>query len=84
MKNSSKNLSGEGTGWRKLSCLLLVDAQKIVAVDNERFLGRVARIIDDGHAALFAEGQIGQNDLVFAVLAGQRVLGDDRHLGRVP
>ena len=41
---------------------------EIVAVDDERFLRRLARLVDDGHAALFAEGRIGQDDLVFAVL----------------
>ena len=50
---------------------------EIVAVDDERFLGRLARLVDDGDAALLAEGRIGQDDLVFAVLPGQRVLGDD-------
>ena len=50
---------------------------EIVAVDDERFLGRLARLVDDGHAALLAERRIGQDDLVFAVLPGQRVLGDD-------
>ena len=50
---------------------------EIVAVDDEAFLGRLARLLDDGHAALLAERRIGQDDLVFAVLPGQRVLGDD-------
>ena len=35
---------------------------------TERFLGRLARFVDDGDAALLAEGRIGQDDVVFAVL----------------
>ncbi len=50
---------------------------EIVAVDDERFFGRLARFVDDGDAAFFAEGRIGQDDLVFAVLPGECVLGDD-------
>ena len=58
---------------------------EIVAIDDERFLGRLARLVDDGHAALLAERRIGQDDLVFAVLPGQRVLGHDgKAVGRVP
>ena len=41
---------------------------EIVAVDDERFLGRLARFVDDGDAALLAERRIGQDDVVFAVL----------------
>ena len=51
---------------------------EIVAVDDERFLGGLARFVDDGDAALLAEGRIGQDDVVFAVLRGERVLGHDR------
>ena len=51
--------------------------RQLVAIDDERFLGRLARLVDDGHAALLAERRIGQDDLVFAVLPGQRVLGHD-------
>ena len=55
---------------------------EIVAIDDERFLRRLARLVDDGHAALLAEGRIGQDDLVFAVLPGQSVLGDNRERKR--
>jgi len=48
--------------WRKLSCLLLVLAQKSSRLMIEAFLGRVARLVDDGYAALLAEGWIGQGD----------------------
>ena len=54
---------------------------EIVAIDDERFLGRLACLVDDGHAAFLAERRIGQDDFVFAVFPGQRVLGDDRQLG---
>jgi hypothetical protein len=42
---------------------------EVVAVDDERFLGLLARGVDDGDAALFAERRIGQDDFVFAVLS---------------
>jgi hypothetical protein len=66
--------------------LLVAGARpEIVAIDDERFLGRLASLVDDGHAAFFAEGWIGQDDLIFAVFAGQCVLGHHRQLGvRVP
>ena len=35
---------------------------KIVAVDDERFLGGLARFVDDGDAPLLAEERIGQDD----------------------
>ena len=38
-------------------------------------LGVSARFVDDGDAALLAEGRIGQNDIVFAVLRGQNGRG---------
>ena len=66
--------------WRKLSCLLLVVAQKSSRLMMSDSLRRLARLVDDGDAALLAEGRIGQDDVVFAVLAGQRVLGDDRQV----
>ena len=53
---------------------------EIVAVDDQRLLRRLAGLVDDGDAALLPEGGIGQDDLVFAVLAGEGVLGDDREL----
>jgi len=31
---------------------------EIVAVNDQRFLGRFARLVDDGYAALLAEGRI--------------------------
>src|SRR5437588_7900762 len=46
---------------------------EIVAIDDKRFLGRFARLVDDGHAALLAERRIGQHQVVFAVLPGQCV-----------
>ena len=63
--------------WRKLSCLLLVVAQKSSRLMMSDSLDVLARLVDDGDAALLAERRIGQDDLVFAVLPGQRVLGDD-------
>ena len=63
--------------WRKLSCLLLVVAQKSSRLMISDSLDDSPAVVDDGHAALLAEGRIGQDDLVFAVLPGQRVLGDD-------
>ena len=51
---------------------------EIVAVDDERLFGRLAPLVDDGDAALLAERRIGQNDLVFAMLSGQCILGDGR------
>ena len=51
---------------------------KVVAVDDEAFLRAFVRFVDDGNAALPAEGRIGQDDVVFAVLRGERVLGYDR------
>ena len=41
---------------------------EVVAVDDERFLRCLACLVDDGDAALLAEGRIGQDDVVFAVL----------------
>ena len=38
---------------------------EVVAVDGERFLGLLAVGADDGDAALFAEGRVGENDVVF-------------------
>ena len=40
-------------------------------------LGRLTRVVDNGDAALFAEGRIGQHHLVFAVFPGKRMFGDD-------
>ncbi len=51
---------------------------EVVAVDDERFFGGLARFVDDGDAALFSERRIGQDDVVFAVLGRERVLGHDR------
>src|SRR5260370_15261951 len=50
---------------------------EIVAVDGERFLGGVARLVDDGDGALLAEGRIGEDHVVVAVLPSEGVLGDD-------
>ena len=61
------------TCWRKLSCLLQVVAQKSSRLIVSALFARLARLVDDGDAALLAEGRIGQHQLVFAVLAGQRV-----------
>ncbi len=47
---------------------------EIVAVDDERFFGRLARFVNDSDAALLAERRIGQDHVVFAVFSGQRVL----------
>ena len=41
---------------------------EVVAVDDERFLRVLARLVDDGDAALLAERRIGQDDVVFAML----------------
>ena len=62
----------------KIELLVARARPEIVAVDDERFLGRLARLVDDGHAAFFAERRIGQDNLVFAVLPGQRILGHHR------
>ena len=61
----------------KVELLVARRGPEVVPVDDERFLRLLARLVDDGDAALFAEGRIGQHHLVFAVLAGQRVLGRD-------
>src|SRR6266852_3299115 len=50
---------------------------EIVAVNNERFPGRVARFVDDGDAALLAEGWIGHHKIVFPVLAGKGIFSGD-------
>ena len=63
--------------WRKLSCLLLVLAQKSSRLMMSDSLDDSPRLVDDGHAALLAERRIGQDDLVFAMLPGQRILGND-------
>ena len=55
---------------------------EVSPIDDERFLGRVARLVDDSDAALFAEWRIGQNQVVIPMLAGQRVLGLDGHFVR--
>ena len=56
---------------------------EVVSVDDERFFARLARLVDDGHAALLAEGWVGQHQLIFAVLARERVLYLHRHVRRV-
>ena len=53
-----------------------IDTLEVVAIDRQRFFGLLAIGSDDGDAALLAEGRIGQDDLVFAVLSGQSILGD--------
>lgn len=53
---------------------------EVVAIEGERLLRRLARLVDDGDAALFPEGRIGQDDLVLAVLSGQCVLGGHRQV----
>jgi hypothetical protein len=46
--------------------LLVAGARpKIAAVDDERFLRGLACFVDDGDAALLAEGRIGQDDVIF-------------------
>ena len=64
----------------EIELLVACARPEIIAVDDERFLGRLARFVDDGHTALLAERRIGQDDLVFAVLPGQRILSDDGHI----
>jgi hypothetical protein len=56
----------------------LILHKEIVAVDDERLLRRPARLVHDGDTALLAEGRIGEDDLVFAVLPGQGIFGDNR------
>ena len=47
--------------------LLVAGARpEIVPVDDERFLGRLASLVDDGHAALLAKGWIGHHQVVMA------------------
>ena len=48
---------------------------EIVAVDGEAFLGLFAVGANHGHAALFAEGRIGQDHIVLAMFRGERVFG---------
>ncbi len=54
---------------------------EIVAVNDERFLEGLAGFVDDGDAALLAQGWIGQNDVVFVMLRSERALGYDRQAG---
>ena len=54
----SGGMSCNASAARNCSC-----SPKVVVVDDERFLGRLARFVDDGDAALLAEGRIGQDDL---------------------
>src|ERR1039458_9073063 len=64
----------------KIELLVARGCPEIVAVDDERFLGRLARLVDDGDAALLAERRIGQDDFILTVLSGQCVLGDNGHI----
>ena len=48
--------------------------QQLVPVDDQAFLRLFARLVHHRHAALFTKGRIRQHHIVFAVLAGQRVL----------
>src|SRR4051812_28019416 len=50
--------------WRKLSCLLLVLAQKSSRLMMSDSLEVSPAFVDDGDTALLAEGWIGQDDVV--------------------
>ena len=65
---------------QKVELLVARARPEIVAVDDQRFLRRLARLVHDRHAALLAERRIRQHDLVFPVLARQRVLRDHRQV----
>ena len=66
----------------KIELLVARARPEIVSVDDERFLGGLTRIVNDGDAALLAERRIGQDHVVFAVFSGERVLHDHWHFVR--
>lgn len=46
---------------------------EVVAVDDQAFLRGFALVVHDGHAALFTEGRVGEDDVVLAVFGRERV-----------
>ena len=48
----------------EIELLVARGCPEIIAIDDERFLRLLVRLVDDGHAALFAERRIGQHDVI--------------------
>jgi len=57
----------------KIELLVAGGCPEIIAVDDERFLGRLAGLVDDGNAAFFAERRICEDHVIFAMFAGKRI-----------
>jgi hypothetical protein len=64
---------------KKVELFVARTRPEIVAMHDERLLLFVAGFIDDRDAALFSEGRIGEDHLVFAVFTGKRVLLHQLH-----
>ncbi len=53
---------------------------EVIAVNGERFFGRLPGFVDDRDAALLAERRIGEHNFVFAMLADECIFRDDRQI----
>jgi hypothetical protein len=62
---------------KEVKLLVAGAGPEIVAVDDEAFFRLFASFVNDGDAALFSKGRIGEDHVVFAVLGGEGVFGDD-------